>query len=178
MKLLFVCSGNTCRSPLAWAAWQKVARENEDSLAFVEVETAGLNARAGTRASEMARRVAASWKVDLSAHRARAGNLGRADWIVTMTGEQAAQIAFRLGNPFNAATAQGRKPRIVTLGSYAPHTSEGAWMDALLGNVPDDATRDDILDPFGGSFEAYQECGARILRAVAALARELKGTSE
>lgn len=178
MKLLFVCSGNTCRSPLARAAWQKLAREIMLWPTGITVETAGLNARAGARASPLARRVAAAWNVDLSAHRARSWNFSSdstaADLIVVMTQEQAAQMAFRLDTSFVATHTLGHKPRVVTLGSYAPRPTENTWMNELLGEAPDTSTQNDILDPFGGSFEAYQECGARILRSVRALALSLR----
>lgn len=68
MRILFVCSGNTCRSPLAAA----LAR---DALAFAGgehvVESAGLHARSGGPASPGARAVAQERGLSLSRHRAR-----------------------------------------------------------------------------------------------------------
>lgn len=65
MRVLFVCTGNTCRSPLAEA----LARSLDPSL---EVGSAGLSARAGDRATAEARAVAAAHGLDLEAHRSRA----------------------------------------------------------------------------------------------------------
>ena len=166
MNLIFVCSGNTCRSPLAEAAWQVVAREMDENararLAHVRVGSAGLNARAGAAATQKARAVAASWGADLSAHRAQVWHPALADVWVAMTREQAAQLRFRLdagGAPANAT--------VKTLGDWlAPEAWPAAWLHETL-----DAARPDIPDPYGGSLEAYQECGQRILRGVRALAQ-------
>lgn len=167
---MFVCSGNTCRSPLAWAAWQVVVRQAPPAqrawLQSVAVSSAGLNARAGAPASELARRVAARWDVDLSGHRARPwnGQGARADWIVAMTGAQVAQMRFALETRAPAAVA----PRVRALGLPVADGDESKWPSLFRPGQTND-----IFDPYGGSFEAYEECGARILRGVRALALEL-----
>ena len=171
MKLAFVCSGNTCRSPLAWAAWHCLARESEASccekLARVEVVSAGLCARQGAPATALARRIGEQWKVDLSAHRARSWNdeAATADWIIAMTREQSAQIRFRLHR-----RSEREAPLVRVLGSYLP--AENWMLGEAIWSAPV-AEIEDIFDPYGGSFEAYQECGARILRGVKALQNAL-----
>ncbi|MBW7996270.1 MAG: low molecular weight protein arginine phosphatase [Candidatus Glassbacteria bacterium] len=70
LSVLFVCTGNTCRSPLAETAFRKLLQRNElDRL--VEVSSAGLMARDGARASSMAVQVASDRGLDLSPHRSR-----------------------------------------------------------------------------------------------------------
>jgi protein-tyrosine phosphatase len=79
MRVLFVCSGNICRSPFAEA----VAR----SMGF-EVESAGVAAIEGNEPTEDAVAVARELGYDLTSHRARALTeemLGRADVVVGMT---------------------------------------------------------------------------------------------
>ena len=166
MKITFVCSGNTCRSPLAVAAWQVVLREMAPAcraqLEQIEVISAGLNARAGNRASAMAQLVAASWNADLSQHAARIWqpSLAGDEMLIAMTREQAAQLRFRLGFALEPTSAQ-----IATLGAFGAATATPLW-----GEPQAKEAQFDIPDPYGGSSEAYEECGARILRGVRALA--------
>ena len=67
-RVLFVCAGNTCRSPLAAAA---LVRALGDRAGQVEVTSAGTAAFDGAPASEGSRQVAARSGLDLSRHKAR-----------------------------------------------------------------------------------------------------------
>jgi protein-tyrosine-phosphatase len=69
MKLLFVCTGNTCRSALADAIARKVAVER--GLTDVEVLSAGTSAWDGAPASDGALLVGMERGLDLSQHRAQ-----------------------------------------------------------------------------------------------------------
>lgn len=68
-RLVFVCTGNTCRSPLAEA----IARREAESRGWthLSVASAGVAAGEGGVASEGAIRAAARHGLDLSAHRSR-----------------------------------------------------------------------------------------------------------
>ena len=175
MHLTFLCSGNTCRSPLALAAWSVVAREmNEEcrrKLAKISVESAGLNARRGAAATAMAQLIAASWDADLGEHQARVwrpdnrvrdAQLGE-QLIVTMTQEQAAQVRFRL--------EMQPKTESVTVEVLGAFVAQSKRQHAPDWDENNDELEFDIPDPWGGSSEAYEECGARILRGVRALAQ-------
>lgn len=69
MKIVFVCTGNTCRSPLAEAIARKIAVER--GLHEVEVSSAGTSAWDGAPSSDGALLVAMERGMDLSAHRAQ-----------------------------------------------------------------------------------------------------------
>ncbi|MBR4049762.1 MAG: ribosomal protein S18-alanine N-acetyltransferase [Clostridia bacterium] len=69
MKVIFVCTGNTCRSPLAEGLFKdKLQKLNIDG---VEVTSAGLAAFAGDEVSANSVNAALNYGVDISAHRAR-----------------------------------------------------------------------------------------------------------
>ena len=69
MKLLFVCTGNTCRSPMAEALARKAAIDR--GLTDVEVGSAGTSAWEGAAASDGSLLVGIERHLDLSGHRAR-----------------------------------------------------------------------------------------------------------
>ena len=85
--VLFVCTGNTCRSPLAEA----IARARG-----VDAASAGLAAAEGRPASPGAL-LAAVWRgIDLSGHRSRPVSralIEQADQVFTMTADQAQYMA-------------------------------------------------------------------------------------
>ena len=69
MRILFVCTGNTCRSPMAEGIARKMTIER--GLHDVEIASAGTAAWEGAPASDPALLVGLERGVDLSAHRAR-----------------------------------------------------------------------------------------------------------
>lgn len=69
MKILFVCTGNTCRSPMAEGLFRAMLRRQ--GRKDVIVGSAGLSAIEGQPASENAVLACRELGVDLSGHRAR-----------------------------------------------------------------------------------------------------------
>ncbi|MFZ3101447.1 MAG: low molecular weight protein arginine phosphatase [Desulfitobacteriaceae bacterium] len=81
-KLLFVCTGNTCRSPMAEGlAKASFGLENE-------ISSAGLEAWKDTEASVQAITVMKEMGIDLKGHRSRRITkelVDWADWVIPMT---------------------------------------------------------------------------------------------
>jgi protein-tyrosine phosphatase len=132
MNILLVCSGNTCRSPLAAAILtEKLAADPE--FAGTTVQSAGTSAWDGTPASEGSYLVALERGLDLSSHRARmltADQVRDADLVLTMSEAHARRVA-----------ELGGEQKVFTLADYA-------------GN-PDG--RRDVRDPMGGDVAEYRD---------------------
>ncbi len=144
--VLFICTGNTCRSPLAEAlarreAARALAVAAPDLLAMgLQFVSAGTSTLGGMPASEGSQFVAREAGLDLAGHRSRALDaalLQRADRIYGLSGSHLARLQ-------ELAPALG--PRL-----------------ALL-----DPQGRDIADPFGGDATDYRAARDQIAAAVRA----------
>ena len=67
MKVMFICTGNICRSAMAEGYLKKrIENDNLDT----QVYSSGIYAENGEEASEFAKKVMLKYNVDLSSHRA------------------------------------------------------------------------------------------------------------
>lgn len=85
MNILFVCTGNTCRSAMAAAIMNKIAVENDMDI---RIESAGIFAEIGQSASENAIKALEKYNIDLSQHRTQPVTdelIEKSDIILTMT---------------------------------------------------------------------------------------------
>lgn len=85
-KVMFICSGNTCRSPLAEGLFKKFLEDN--NITDIEVSSAGVSVFPGDEVSINSALVAMQRGVDISLHRARRVNpqhLAETDLFVCMT---------------------------------------------------------------------------------------------
>ncbi|MBE3594946.1 MAG: low molecular weight protein arginine phosphatase [Candidatus Carbobacillus altaicus] len=133
-RILFVCTGNTCRSPMAEALARRYLGDDQ-----VDVFSAGLFAIEGENASPEAQLVLEEEGIDLSGHRARILTqemLDQSDLILTMT----------------------RAHKKMLLSLYPEHgqkvwTLKG-WVASLKGEAID-IDNEDIPDPFGYDVSVY-----------------------
>lgn len=149
MKILFVCSGNTCRSPLALAAWRALEKQRR-APKNIEAQSAGTSASSGSPAAKYSVLLAQGWGEDLSTHASqplRDELIETTDYFFVMSYDQ----AFALREYFQIPPSKIR----------------------MLGEF-DELEKGEILDPFGGSREAYETCAAKIFRSVEGLATALK----
>ena len=141
--LLFVCSGNTCRSPMAAAlARQALARRMNCTEAQLEdrrvaVVSAGLAATDGAPPSHGAVSAMTKHGLDVTGHRSRRLDdalVRSADYVFCMT----------------------RAQRDMVIGNHAIDPTR------VLTLIDDE----DINDPFGGDVSTYQHCAERIAAGV------------
>ena len=85
MNILFVCTGNTCRSPMAAALMNKIAIDEDLDI---RIESAGVFAEEGATASTEAIIAMKKYDIDLLGHHAQQINselIEKSDLILTMT---------------------------------------------------------------------------------------------
>jgi len=138
MHLLFVCTGNTCRSPLAEGIARRMIAER--GLTNLTVSSAGTSAWPGAPASDGALLVSLEHGIDLSEHRARMlapEQVAGADLILTM-GPHHCESAEVLGGA-------GRAFLLTAFSSGAPRP---------------------VSDPFGGDLEVYRATYEELQREI------------
>lgn len=93
-RIMFICTGNTCRSPMAEGLFREMLKAQK--IKKVICESAGTSAYAGDEAEPNAVKAAKELGADISAHRSRPYNPYMADdtdLFVCMTPSHAAQLA-------------------------------------------------------------------------------------
>ena len=96
MKVLVICSGNICRSPMVAAYLRH--RLSRSGMSHVVVTSAGTLGIKDAPASDAAIAAMAEIDIDLEEHRSRAlssADVRSSDWVIAMDGNHMATLAAR-----------------------------------------------------------------------------------
>lgn len=150
MKLLFVCTGNTCRSPMAEALARKYIIER--GLVDFDVGSAGTSSSDGASASDGMLLVGLERRLDLTTHRSQQ---------ITRALVESSDLIFTMGpHHLERVEALGGAGKAFMLTAYPARGTTGRA----------------ISDPMGGDLEVYRasadELDAEIHRVLDRIAAE------
>lgn len=138
MRILFVCTGNTCRSPLAEAIARRILADSGNEN--IVVESAGAQAWDGSPASDEALLIGVERNLDLSGHRSRRLTpeiIAASDLILVMSSSHIAQVR---------------------------EVDANANVHLLAGYGSTERSRHSIADPFGGNLSDYRDTADELER--------------
>ena len=139
MRILFVCTGNTCRSPMAEGILKSIGNKNNMDL---EIKSVGISVYDGEKASKNSIEAMKKIGIDISEHEAtqlRRDLVEEADLILTMS---TSHKKFILSN------YPSSRDKLFTLTEYVYGVEK------------------DIEDPFGRSLSVYERTRDEIYQAV------------
>jgi len=134
LNIIFVCTGNTCRSPMAEGFMKKLTSDDKTDY---KISSRGIAVMGNTPASENSVLASAEYGVDISSHvssQLSGDGVKNAGIIVTVTQNHAELIK-------------------TAFPEYAQKVHSASEITGEPG----------ISDPYGGSLEIYQKCAGQIM---------------
>ena len=150
-SILFVCTGNTCRSVIAEYTFKEMAK---DSLFNLKVSSAGISALEEMGLLSKTKEVLEKNNIPISSHKPtqiKEDLVRESNLILTMSQHHKEQLSYRYPESLY---------KIYLLSEYVENSSK------------------EIIDPYGLSLEAYQECFWTIKSYIEKLLLKLKNCSK
>lgn len=141
-NILFVCTGNTCRSPMAQGMFKKILQEKDKEYYRYNIQSAGISAIPGVKPTIEAVKVMLEIGIDISQYESQPLEedlIKKADLILTMTNEHKEYIKKKY--PF----AQNKVFLVKEFGQEKHHNS-----------LQKNDKKYDISDPIGKSIDFYR----------------------
>jgi protein-tyrosine-phosphatase len=176
-----LCTGNTCRSPMAAAL---LGRRLDDAGVKAQVTSAGLLFD-GRPVTDFGRAVMADRGLDTTGHRSRCLRpdfVAGADLVIGMAREHVRE-AVALAGPEalrRTFTLKEIVRRGEERGGLAPGEPLDAWLDRVgsgrrTADLLGDSDADDVTDPIGGPRRSYERTAEELDDLTARLATLLRG---
>lgn len=146
MKVLIVCTGNTCRSPMAEGILKYLAKKNNIDI---QVKSAGISAFDGDNISKNAILALRNIDLDIS------------DYKSTLAHEE-------LVNEADLILTMGKSHKEILINRF-PSSKEKTF---LLNEYSFEIHKD-IEDPFGGNLREYERARDEIYKALEEIVRKI-----
>lgn len=153
MKIMFICTGNICRSAMAhWLFKHKIEKIN---IKNIEIYSSGINAFTGDTPTEEAVEVMEEYGVDLKKHKATnmiESNIREMDLILCATNIHKMQVVGRFPQ---------LREKTFTLKEYVNYNEK-------------DEDSINIKDPWGYNIAIYRACAGEIEKCIDLLIEQLE----
>ena len=153
MKIMFICTGNICRS--AMAHWLLIKKLQDEKINNIEVYSSGIYAEDGDKPTYDAIEVMEEYGVDLKQHKATNtsnSKIEEMDLILCATNSHKIQLIHEYPE---------LKNKIYTMKEYVDYNKK-------------DHNDINIQDPWGYGIETYRRCAAEIDKVLNLLIKKLE----
>jgi len=139
IKILFVCTGNICRSPMAEGYFRDLCKKNKRN--DIDVASAGIFAGDNFSASPEAVKTMSNYSIDISKHKSR-------------------QITEELVRSSELIVVMTKPHKNTILASFNFVSDKVSLLHGF------DGSKKDVFDPFGGDFNIYNKCFSEMKKAL------------